>query len=46
MYAEKPTSLSVGEAELPVVTPSIAAFVLLAVGKKALAAITTDFTFV
>ena len=45
-YAERPGVLAGGKTSAPAVTPSTVACDLLAVGRKAVAATMTDFTFV
>ena len=45
-YAESPGVSAGGKARAPAVTPRSVASVLLAVGRKAVAAMMTDFTFV
>ena len=46
MYAERPSVLAGGKLRAPAATPINDACVLLAVGRKAVAAMTTDLTFV
>lgn len=46
IYAERPGAFAGGKARAPDVTPSIVACVLLAVWRKAVAAMMTDLTFV